>query len=45
VGRVHDVERHLPPRSRAEIVPATGHFLHLEQPAAVNGLVLDWLAG
>jgi pimeloyl-ACP methyl ester carboxylesterase len=45
VGRVHDVERHLPPGSRAEIVPATGHFLHLEQPAAVNGLVLDWLAG
>jgi pimeloyl-ACP methyl ester carboxylesterase len=45
VGRVDDVERHLPPGSRAEIVPATGHFLHLEQPATVNGLVLDWLAG
>jgi pimeloyl-ACP methyl ester carboxylesterase len=45
VGRVHEVERHLPPGSRAEIVPATGHFLHLEQPATVNGLVLDWLAG
>jgi pimeloyl-ACP methyl ester carboxylesterase len=45
VGRVHEVERHLPPGSRAEVVPATGHFLHLEQPATVNGLVLDWLAG
>ena len=43
-GRVHDVGRHLPPGSRAEIVPAAGHFPHLEQPAAVNGLVLDWLA-
>jgi pimeloyl-ACP methyl ester carboxylesterase len=44
-GRVRDVERYLPPGSRAEIVPATGHFLHLEQPATVNALVLDWLAG
>ena len=25
-------------------VPGAGHFLHREQPAAVNALILDWLA-
>ena len=45
VGRV-DGRRAAPPagfagRDRAR----RGHFLHLEQPATVNGLVLDWLAG
>ena len=25
-------------------VPAAGHFLHREQPQAVNALILDWLA-
>ena len=24
-------------------VPGAGHFLHREQPAAVNQLLLDWL--
>ena len=31
------------PGSRAELVPATGHFLHLEAPDVVNRLVLDFL--
>ena len=25
-------------------VPDAGHFLDCEQPAAVNALILDWLA-
>jgi pimeloyl-ACP methyl ester carboxylesterase len=31
--------------SRAELVPGTGHFLHLEAPDVVNRLVLGFLAG
>ncbi|KAB2346378.1 alpha/beta fold hydrolase [Actinomadura rudentiformis] len=34
---------HLPPGSRAEIVPDAGHFLQLERPADVNRRILDWL--
>jgi pimeloyl-ACP methyl ester carboxylesterase len=30
--------------SRAEIVDGAGHFLHVERPEVVNGLVLDFLA-
>ncbi|HEX3825205.1 MAG TPA: alpha/beta hydrolase [Mycobacteriales bacterium] len=29
--------------SRIEIIDGAGHFLHLERPAAVNRLILDWL--
>jgi pimeloyl-ACP methyl ester carboxylesterase len=29
--------------SRVEILDDVGHFLHLEKPAAVNRLILDWL--
>jgi pimeloyl-ACP methyl ester carboxylesterase len=30
---------------RVEMVPGTGHFLHQEDPARVNALILDFLAG
>jgi pimeloyl-ACP methyl ester carboxylesterase len=30
---------------RAEVVPGTGHFLHQEDPARINALVLDFLRG
>jgi pimeloyl-ACP methyl ester carboxylesterase len=35
----------LGPGSRIELVPGAGHFLHLEKPAEVNGLVRSFLAG
>jgi len=31
------------PGSRVELVDGTGHFLHLERPDEVNGLILDFL--
>lgn len=31
--------------SRAEMVPGTGHFLHLEAPDVVNRLVVDFVTG
>ncbi|WP_329087511.1 alpha/beta hydrolase [Actinomadura citrea] len=34
----------LPPGSRAERIPAAGHFLQLDRPAEVNERVLSWLA-
>ncbi|WP_127935369.1 alpha/beta fold hydrolase [Nonomuraea polychroma] len=40
---VKDVLSHLPAGSRAELVGDVGHFLHLERPAEVNRLILDWL--
>jgi pimeloyl-ACP methyl ester carboxylesterase len=33
----------LAPGSRVEIVPGTGHFLHLERPDAVNTAIVDFL--
>ncbi|WP_162958133.1 alpha/beta fold hydrolase [Nocardia yunnanensis] len=35
---------HLPPGSRRIVVPAAGHFTHLEQPDAVIGHIVDYLA-
>jgi pimeloyl-ACP methyl ester carboxylesterase len=36
-----DAKQVLTGASRAEIVPGTGHFLHLEKPDEVNRLILD----
>ena len=33
----------LPEGSDVQIVPGTGHFLHLEQPDEVNGRILSFL--
>ena len=45
VEMVTDLSPHLPVEgSRVEIVPGTGHFLQLEDPATVNGLILDFLS-
>ncbi len=32
------------PDSRIEVVPQTGHFLHLERPEVVNRLIVDFLS-
>ena len=36
---------HLGPESQVALVPRSGHFVHLEQPEAVNRLVLDFVSG
>ena len=42
---VTDVLDHLPaPGSACEVVAGTGHFLHLEDVAGVNRLVVDFVS-
>jgi pimeloyl-ACP methyl ester carboxylesterase len=43
VEGVGDTAAELSPESRVEIIDDVGHFLHLEKPAEVNRLILDWL--
>ncbi len=45
VEGVTGAEKHLPKDSKLEIIPGTGHFLHLEKPTEVNKKILGWLAG
>ena len=41
---VEDAERHLATGSRMEVVESAGHFLHVEQPTAVNDRILAWVS-
>lgn len=43
VEGVAGAEDELAAGSRVEIVPGTGHFLHLERPAEINSHIVDWL--
>ncbi|GAA0963812.1 alpha/beta hydrolase [Actinocorallia libanotica] len=43
IGMDGGLMKHLPSGSRAEVIADAGHFLQVEQPAKVNGAVLDWL--
>lgn len=40
---IGDAMAHLSEGSRVEMVDDANHFLHLEKPAEVNALILDWL--
>ena len=40
---VQGMDAFFPRGLRVEIVPGTGHFLHQEDPARVNALILDFL--
>ena len=44
VEGVAGAQEELPTGSRVEIVPGTGHFLHLEKPAEVNRQILEWIS-
>ena len=36
-------EASMGPGSRVQVIEGAGHFLHVERPAEVNGLIADWL--
>lgn len=40
---VEGMEAFFPRGLRVEVVPGTGHFLHQEDPARINALILDFL--
>jgi pimeloyl-ACP methyl ester carboxylesterase len=42
--RPEDVHPYLPPGARFEALDDVGHFVHIEQPALIAGLVLDFLS-
>jgi pimeloyl-ACP methyl ester carboxylesterase len=42
---VLDTPDHLAPGSRMDVVEGAGHFLHLEEPDAVNARVVEWVRG
>ena len=42
--RPEDVAPYLPPTARLEALEGVGHFVHIEQPEVVAGLVLEFLA-
>jgi pimeloyl-ACP methyl ester carboxylesterase len=42
-GGVTGAAEHLSADSRVVVLPGVGHFLHLERPAEVNRLVVEWL--
>jgi pimeloyl-ACP methyl ester carboxylesterase len=44
VSGVDGADEELSDGSRVVILPDVGHFLHLEQPAVVGNLVLDWIS-
>jgi pimeloyl-ACP methyl ester carboxylesterase len=44
VEGVAGTEQNLSSQSRVDILDGVGHFLHLEKPAEINKLILDWLA-
>jgi pimeloyl-ACP methyl ester carboxylesterase len=39
----HQIEPQLPPGGRLEVLHEQGHFVHIEQPALVAGMVIDFL--
>jgi pimeloyl-ACP methyl ester carboxylesterase len=45
VDGVRDTACELSAESRIELLDGVGHFLHLERPAEVDAMILDWISG